>query len=312
MGRTWRGAWGVALSLGALGACGGAEEREAPPPEAAAGALSWDMVQDTTRRVASVGGFASPEAVRYDPDQDVWFVSNFNGDGDVRDGNGFVSRVSGDGEVLSLHFAQGTGEHPLHAPRGMFITGDTLWVADIDGVHAFDRHSGSPVAFVDFGAHEPGFLNDIAAGPDGVLHVTDTGKSTVYRVEGREVTVAVADTLLGNPNGITWSAEGGVFVTVPWDPGRGIRAWRPGEAPSRRGPAATPGRLDGVEIVAGRLLVASQTDSSLVVVEGDVLRPVVKLPGRPADIGVDTRRRLVAVPYLALDRVDVWELPPGS
>lgn len=301
----------MALSLGALGACGGAEEGEAPPPEAAAGALSWDMVQDSTRRVASVGGFASPEAVRYDPDQDVWFVSNFNGDGDVRDGNGFVSRVSGDGEVLSLHFAQGTDEHPLHAPRGMFITGDTLWVADIDGVHAFDRLSGSPVAFVDFGAHEPGFLNDIAAGPDGVLHVTDTGKSTVYRVVGREVTVAVADTLLGNPNGITWSAPGGVFITVPWDPGRGISTWRPGETPSVVA-SSTPGRLDGVEIVAGRLLVASQTDSSLVVVEGDRLRPVVKLPGRPADIGVDTRRRLVAVPYLALDRVDVWELPPGS
>lgn len=52
----------MALVALALGGCGGAEE--APAPETAVDALTWDVVQDTTRRVASVGGFASPEAVR--------------------------------------------------------------------------------------------------------------------------------------------------------------------------------------------------------------------------------------------------------
>jgi hypothetical protein len=33
------------------------------------------------------------------------------------------------------------------------------------------------------------------------------------------------------------------------------------------------------------------------------------VPGRPADIGVDTRRGRVAVPYIALNRVDIWALP---
>ena len=38
-------------------------------------------------------------------------------------------------------------------------------------------------------------------------------------------------------------------------------------------------------------------------------RPLVRVAGRPADIGVDTKRRQVAVPYIALDRVDLWQLP---
>jgi hypothetical protein len=31
--------------------------------------------------------------------------------------------------------------------------------------------------------------------------------------------------------------------------------------------------------------------------------------GAPADIGIDTRRNRVAVPYIDLDRVDIWQLP---
>jgi hypothetical protein len=34
--------------------------------------------------------------------------------------------------------------------------------------------------------------------------------------------------------------------------------------------------------------------------------------GRPADIGIDTRRQRVAVPYVALNRVDIWSLTGGS
>lgn len=68
--------------------------------------------------------------------------SNFNGDGSARDADGFVSRVGPEGEIEALRFMTGTDAAPLHAPRGMFITGDTLWVADVDGVHAFHRGSG--------------------------------------------------------------------------------------------------------------------------------------------------------------------------
>ena len=46
-------------------------------------------------------GFSGPEAVRYDPDQDVYFVANFNGGGNDLDDNGFISRVDPEGRIVS-------------------------------------------------------------------------------------------------------------------------------------------------------------------------------------------------------------------
>jgi len=34
----------------------------------------------------------------------------------------------------------------------------------------------------------------------------------------------------------------------------------------------------------------------------------IELPGKPADIGIDTKRNTVAVPYVALDLVDIISL----
>ena len=298
---------GVALAACSPPADEAGEGREPEPTPS----VGWDVVQDSSQRVGAIEGLSGPESVRYDPDQDVWFVSNWDGDGEARDANGFVSRVSAEtGQVETLRFAQGTAEHPLHAPRGMFLVGDTLWVADIDGVHGFDRRSGEPVAFVDLTSFEPGFLNDVVQGPDGALYLTDTGKSTVYRIAGREVTIALADTVLGNPNGITWDAAREELVMVPWDPGFRVHTWRPGESPQGFGLTSTPGRMDGIEPYGRRLLMASQSDSSIVLMDAGETWLVIKVPGRPADIGVDTRRGRIAVPYVDLDRVDVWALPP--
>ena len=289
-----------------VAACGGDGEDGSGPGTVE---LTWSSEQGPADRVVEVSGFRGPESVRYDPELDVYFVSNFNGDGGARDANGFVSRVSPRGEIDSLRFMTGTEQAPLHAPRGMYITGDTLWVADVDGVHGFHRRSGEQLRFTDLTRFEPGFLNDVAAGPDGVLYVTDTGESRLYRVSGDSVRIAVEDSLLGPPNGIAWDDDGGRFVLAPWGGTQTVRAWSPGGAGLTVVGSSAGGNFDGVEIVDGRILLASQADSSLRVLTDAGSRPVVRVPGRPADIGLDTRRRRVAVPYIALDRVDIWRLP---
>lgn len=257
----------------------------------------------------SVRGFSNPEAVRFDPDQDVWFVANFNGEA-AGDGNGFISRVGADGVVQDLRFMVGRLA-PLHGPRGMFITGDTLWAADADGVHGFDRKSGAHVAFVDFRPLQPDFLNDIAQGPDGALYVTDTGRRRprVYRLAGRDVTTTVEDSTLGPPNGITWDSAHGRFFLAGWGVGGTVTTWRPGAAEVQTYGVARTGGFDGIEIVGAVILVASQTDSSIHEISGGLERPLIRVAGKPGDIGVDLGRRRVAVPYIDLNRVDIWELP---
>lgn len=269
----------------------------------------WATPMDADARVASVEGLAGPEAVRYDPGQDVYFVSNFNGDA-AGDANGFVSRVSPEGEIEALRYMRGTDEHPMHGPRGMFILGDLLWVADADGLHGFERHTGRHEAFVDFTVHEPGFLNDIAAGPGGVLYVTDTGNPRVFRVEGADIEVVASDDLAHPPNGITWSGALQAFVLAPWRGGRTLQAYRPEDGSLLRiGEMPDGGNFDGVEEVGGRLLFASQADQTIWAWRDGKAHKLIQVPGRPADIGIDTGRNRIAVPYIALDRVDIWQLP---
>ncbi len=284
---------------------GGADDPDGALPSATY------VLQDSTHRVAVIAGLSGPEAVRYDPDQDVYFISNFNGNGDQRDGNGFISRAAADGSMEVLRFMQGTEARPLHAPRGMYISGDILWVADIDGLHGFNREDGAHVHFVDLSGFDPGFLNDVAAGPDGALYLTDTGsRARLYRIEDLTAELALEDPALGPPNGITWDAGEARFLVAPWGAGGSISAWRPGSPELEPLAAAPEGQIDGIEVVQGQIVVASQSDRRLHIVENGVLHPVIAVPGDPADIGVDTRRSRIAVPYIGLNRVDIWDWRP--
>lgn len=283
-----------------------------PAIRRAQGDTAWPAgLLDTARKLAVVDSFTQPEAVRYDPDQDVYFVANFGpGDGGADDDNGFISRMKPDGGIERLRFIAG-GENgaTLHAPRGMVIVGDTLWVADNNAVRGFNRRSGAPVGTVDISTLGPGFLNDIASSPTGALYVTDTPRNRVYRIVNRVVTIAVEDTALGMPNGIAWDQWNARYIIVPYDGRHALSAWSEGN-PLTPFAADSGGKFDGIEVLGpNELLVASQADTSLHVFLSGQGHAVIRTSGRPADLAVDTKRMRAAVPFIALNRVEIWQLP---
>ncbi len=90
-------------------------------------------------------GFRTPDSVMWDQDDDVYLVSNINGHPLDKDDNGFISRVHPDGKVETLRWIDGADEGiTLHAPKGMALVGDLLWVADVDVLRKFDRWTGRP------------------------------------------------------------------------------------------------------------------------------------------------------------------------
>lgn len=298
----------AAVLLLVLG-CGG---RDLPP---AAGG-------EAPSRVAQVTGLSAPESVRYDPDQDLYFVSSVVGNPGDRDGQASILVLGPEGEIRDSGFVRGGARGVvLNAPKGMVLVGDTLWVTDIDAVRGFDRHSGAPVASIDLAPLGATFLNDIAAGPDGILYITDTGlkfdaqgemshagPDRIFQIRGRTPAVALESAALAGPNGITWDSAGRRFLVVPLN-GTTIVAWAPGDTAVT--PVATgPGGFDGVEMVAGAgVLATSWADSSLWLFQGDSGRSIVSGVNGPADIGIDTRRHRVAIPSLAEGRVEIWTLP---
>ncbi len=285
------------LALG-IADCQSGDKKAAP--------VGWNTVQDADDRVAVVEGLAGPEAVRYDPEQDVYFVSNFNGDA-AGDANGFVSRITADGQIESLKYMTGTAQYPMHGPRGMFIVGDTLWAADAVGIHGFDRHTGDHLSFIDFSSLDPGFINDLSQAADGDLYATDTGKSRLYRI--RDGVPSIVAALEVRPNGITWDEQNQRFILAPWGGSESITAISPGDSVAVEIGRSTGTNVDGLEIVDSRLLISSQSDNRIHFVDNGVGREVIRTTGRPADIGIDTKRNRIAVPYVADNRVDIWALP---
>lgn len=265
-------------------------------------------------KTASVGGFQTPESVKWDSVQDVYFVSNINGAPNAKDGNGYISRVGPAGAIMDTAFIKG-----LNAPKGLALVHDTLWVADIDQVRAFESRTGAPVATISL----PGaiFLNDIAAAPDGSLYVTDTAirfgangqvehpaTDQIFRIgPDRKVSVAIKSDSLGRPNGITWDAANQRFIVVPFGANK-LLAWKPGDSTVTTLESGA-GQFDGVEITKdGAVWVSSWADSSVSRYAGGQSSHLVKGVPSPADIGYDARRNRLLVPIFTGNRVEVWQL----
>jgi hypothetical protein len=70
-----------------------------------------------------------------------------------------------------------------------------------------------------------------------------------------------------------------------------------------------PGGYDGVEVLSdGRVLVSSWADSSVQVISNGAYRKVIGNVEAPADIGVDTKRNVVAVPRFNAGRVEYFTI----
>lgn len=278
------------------------------------------------RKLHVVQGFGFPESVRYDPEQDLFFVSSMAGPGSLKDGNGYIARVpAADPRGAAVFIQGGRGGAALDAPKGMAIHGDTLWVADIDVLRTFHRRTGAPLATLDLRPHGAVLLNDVAVAPDGTLRVTDTGivmtnKGVVYRGgdrvfaigPGGAVSVVARGAELGRPNGITWDPAEKRWIVVSFHPFRS-EVYALGPRPGERTVLARGlGKFDGVErLPDGRLLVTAWSDSSVHVFDGGRDTRIIRGLWQPADLGVDTRRGRVAIPLVLQGRVEIWQLPPG-
>jgi hypothetical protein len=287
-----------------LAVCGGTDDA---PPEAG--------TDDEGFTVSGVG-FATPESVLHDAEADVYLVSNINGGPLDRDGNGFISRLSPEGEVLELRWIDGASDGvTLNAPKGMAVQGSMLYVADIDCIRMFDRATGAPAG--EACPSTASFLNDVAAAPDGTsVFFTDsgldasfasTGNDAVYRLgdDGR-ITVVLREAGLGAPNGVAVGSRG-IFV-VTFMSGEVFQLDAEGNRTDVM--PSSERQLDGIEMMDdGGFLMSSWGDQAVYQVDGaGSVTQVVSDVDAPADIGYDRERNRVLVPLFNANEVRVVPL----
>lgn len=259
-------------------------------------------------------GFQTPESVLWDPDQDVYFISNINGDPTVADDNGFISRINPETMQIDLKWIDAAKpDILLNAPKGLGILGDNLYVADLTVVRKFDRKTGKPAGEIKI----PGstFLNDIAS--DGTsVYVTDsglkagakgfepTGTDAVWRITNDKPEKIASGSDLNRPNGVE-IADGKVWVVS-----FGSNELYQIANGKKTSVAKLPkGSLDGlVHLSDGSFLVSSWEGKAVYRGKGNSFQTIVDNVDSPADIGYDTKRHRLLIPHFMENVVTVHDV----
>lgn len=259
-----------------------------------------------------VTGLQHPESFLADPSGEQYFISNANGDPDVKDNNGFITKLDRDGKVAQLQFIQGgSGDIVLHAPKGMAIVDHTLYVADLDALRGFDTRTGRPAITVSFdryfrdrSTHGPG-LTDVVHDGQGILYVSDPVANTIYRVDTAQqhaISVLVQDPILAGPRGLAIHPKTGHLVVASWDKGKILEVTKEGkitELVSNGFFSARFHNLDGIDFDSwGNMYIADFTAGKVWRMRPDSRFEVIAefLP-TPADISIDRQKHLILVPY---------------
>lgn len=181
----------------ALAACSQPETSEPelaapePPVTSAAPEATAPALPELTQ-VWIAAGLSSPEGVA--TADGVLYISNVAGEGGDKDGEGWISRLSMDGEILEEKWVEG-----LNAPKGLGIRDGKLFVSDYDAYHVIDLASGEIENT--YPVEGAGFLNDIAVWQGGV-YLSDSGSARIFQIDVNGYKEWLADERLGGVNGL--------------------------------------------------------------------------------------------------------------
>lgn len=149
----------------------------------------------------------TPEAVLFDESNGVYYVSCIgNLPPDKKDNDGYIAKLDQKGRIVKLKWITG-----LHAPKGLGIVGNQLYVTDIDRVVVIDIKESRKIKSIPL--HDSKFLNDIAVSRDGKIYVSDTYGNSLYHFDGDIPLLLYQDTAMGGPNGL-WAEAGGIVCAT--------------------------------------------------------------------------------------------------
>lgn len=260
------------------------------------------------------GDFLAPESAYYDAASNAVFVSSINGQILEKDGNGYISRLSPDGKVVSAKWVTG-----LNAPKGLRSLGGTLWVSDIDEVVAIDIATARISARVKVEGAQ--FLNDLATAPDGTVYVSDSGLFQIFAVkDGKSSVFATKNEIGETPNGLLVDGSRLILGTIGLGGPRGAGAPPPPsghlyaydlKTKQRTQLTTQPvGGIDGIEPDGrGGILVTDVIGQRLLHVpaSGEV-RVLAQFSAGGADFGWIPAQRLAIVPFLFGNSVSAYDL----
>ncbi|HEY6084249.1 MAG TPA: hypothetical protein VIU63_02570 [Nitrospira sp.] len=247
-----------------------------------------------------------------------YFISSVNGNPDSADNNGFITKLNAEGKMVSLKFIEGgKNQVTLHAPKGMALVDQTLYVADLDAVRGFDIGTGKPTATIllsDVAAKSTSgtSLTDIAFDGNGLLYCSDQKANKIYRIDlaSRKISVLIANPTLAGPSGLAVHPKSGQVIVVSWDKGKIFEISPDGGMTELVSNGFFSGRfknLRGVDFDRwGNMYVSDLTAGKVWRMTWDKRFQVIAeyLPS-PADLGIDRTNNLILVPYESVNAAEM-------
>lgn len=251
--------------------------------------------------------FLTSESVVKDPNRDLLYVSSFDNQYTQKpEPSGFISTLSLQGEILDLKWVDG-----LHAPTGMDIWKDTLFVAEREDLLAIDLSTG--VIAGRWPIPDPVFPNDLVIDDSGFIYISDTrtddwADSRIYRFRDGRFDI-FANEGISRANGL-WIRDGNLIVG------------NSGDGLLKRVELATgrvetilslgAGIIDGIRVDAQGNYLVSHWEGQVfrITPEGGVEEILDGLPGgwNTADFEYLPEERLILIPTFMDNRVRAFRI----
>ena len=243
--------------------------------------------------------FKTPESVYYDQARDQIYVSNINGKPAEKDGNGFLSLLGPDGKIIKLQWVTG-----MDSPKGMTMVDSLLYVTDIDRIRVIDVTTAKIIKTIPVDSAK--FLNDIAAGPQGDIYISDTRKNEILKLANDTVKVWLTGEKIVSPNGLAFNKNRLIvgtkddLLTVDTE-SKAVRVRYEGVGP-----------IDGLVPVGGQKYVISDWAGRVMLVspsEKVVLGNTTNEKKQAADLGYIPDKKLILIPTFFDNRVEARTIP---
>ncbi|MCY1721397.1 hypothetical protein OU798_13660 [Prolixibacteraceae bacterium Z1-6] len=159
----------------------------------------------------------TPESVLIDHERNLLYVSCVNENPWELDGNGFISKMDRSGKILDLKWIEG-----LNGPKGMGISGNSLFIADINTLVEADIESGEIINKIELEGTPQ--LNDITVADDGTVYVSSSGTSIIYQLNNGRLEPILQGEADERFNGLFWEKDRMLIITsgssqfkeIPW------------------------------------------------------------------------------------------------
>jgi sugar lactone lactonase YvrE len=248
-----------------------------------------------------VTGLNVPESVLPVPEKGILYVSNIGINNPTeKEGKGFISILSMDGKIKTLKWCDN-----LNSPKGMAISGDKLYVSEVDRIAEIDLKTGKKLN--DFPVDGAVFLNDIAAGPDGSLYISDSRTGTIHKLKDGKVKVFIKSDDFPNPNGVVFKKEKLLLGT-----GKKIVKIDPATKEVKDYMLNTGG-VDGLAVVDQGIVIFSDWPGTVHIMkkgeEKELLLDTSMLENaKTADFGYIAEKKLVYIPTFFTNSVVCYKL----